>query len=105
MAVLVFMPPGHTGCTVLGVVGFASTCTIYGVLCVYASELFPTPLRTMAFGVSVAGTKIGAMVAPFIATMTPYWIPSLVFAILPLIASAFCIMLPETKGQLLFDMI
>ncbi|XP_075972072.1 solute carrier family 22 member 13-like isoform X2 [Anticarsia gemmatalis] len=105
MTILVFVPPGHTGCTILGIIGFAATCTTFGVLCVYVSELFPTPLRTMAFGLSSAGAKIGAMVAPFIATINPHWIPSVVFAVLPFVASIFCVLLPETKGKKLPDMI
>ncbi|KAJ8733083.1 hypothetical protein PYW08_001381 [Mythimna loreyi] len=103
MIILMFVPPGHTGCTILGIIGFAATCTTFGVLCVYVSELFPTPLRTMAYGLSSAGAKIGAMVAPFIATIDPHWIPSLIFAVLPFIASVFCVLLPETKGRQLQD--
>ncbi|KAF9799070.1 hypothetical protein SFRURICE_008580, partial [Spodoptera frugiperda] len=99
MTILIFVPPGHTGCTILGIIGFAATCTTFGVLCVYVSELFPTPLRTMAYGLSSAGAKIGAMVAPFVATINPHWIPSLIFAVLPFIASMFCVILPETKGR------
>uniref|UniRef100_A0A2A4J566 Major facilitator superfamily (MFS) profile domain-containing protein n=1 Tax=Heliothis virescens TaxID=7102 RepID=A0A2A4J566_HELVI len=105
MAILMFVPPGHTGCTILGIIGFAATCTTFGVLCVYVSELFPTPLRTMAYGLSSGGAKIGAMVAPFIATINPHWIPSMIFAVLPFIASLFGVLLPETKGRQLQDML
>lgn len=103
MTILMFVPRGHLGCTILGIIGFAATCTVFGILCVYVSELFPTPLRTMAYGLTSAGAKIGAMVAPFIATINPHWIPSMIFAILPFSASMFCVILPETKGRNLLD--
>lgn len=86
-----------------GVISFSATCTTFAVLYVYTSELFPTPLRNMAYGFSSMGSKVGAMVAPFIAVLSPHWVPSLIFVIVPFIASMFCFMLPETKGKTLRD--
>lgn len=87
----------------MGVIGFSATFTTFAVLYVYTSELFPTPLRNMSYGLSSMGSKLGAMVAPFIAVLSPHWVPSVIFAVVPFIAAVFCTMLPETKGKTLKD--
>lgn len=105
MATIIFVEHGHWLCTIIALTGLAATCTAFAVLYVYVSELFPTPLRNMAYGLSSAGAKVGAMVAPYVALLSPQWIPSLVFAVVPIVAVVFCIVLPETKGQRLKDSI
>lgn len=57
----------------------------------------------MGFSISAAGSKLGATLAPFVASLRPRWAASLVFATLPMIAALVCLLLPETKGQRLRD--
>lgn len=70
----------------------------------FTSELFPTVARNMAMGVSSTASRVGSMLAPFVAGITHgAWIPPLIFAVGPLIAAAVCWYLPETKGKKLMD--
>lgn len=62
-------------------------------------------MRNMGFSISAAGSKLGATVAPFVATLKPQWIASIIFATLPIIAAVICVLLPETKGKKLSDTI
>lgn len=103
MSSIIFIEHGHWLCTIIALFGLAATSTAFAVLYVYVSELFPTPLRNMAYGLSSAGAKIGAMAAPFVALLSPQWIPSLVFAVVPILAVIFCAVLPESKGNHLKD--
>lgn len=103
MFLLIFVPLDHWSATALGVAGMSASSMTFNVIYVYTSELYPTEIRNMAFGLGTAGAKVGAIVAPFVATLSPHWIPSIIFATLPVIAACICFVLPETKGKKLQD--
>lgn len=103
MILLIFAEDYFWPATILGFVGFSAVTSIFTVTYIYASELFPTPLRNMAFGITSTGAKFGAMVAPFIANLKPQWLPSVVFAGLLFVGALSCLPLPETKGRNLKD--
>lgn len=103
MFLLIFVPSDHWSAIVLGVAGMSASTMIFNVAYVYTSELYPTEIRNMAFGICTAGGKIGATIAPFVATLSPFWVPSLIFAALPILAACICFILPETKGQKFLD--
>ncbi|XP_052740651.1 solute carrier family 22 member 13 [Bicyclus anynana] len=105
MTGLIFTPNGHWSTTLLGVVGFSASSATYAVTYLYQAELFPTPLRNMSFGIVCAAGMVGAMIAPFIANMSPVWVPSLIFSLMSIVAVGFCLLLPETKGKNLKDTI
>lgn len=105
MVLLIFTADYYWARTILGVIGFGAINSIFGIIYVYVSELFPTPMRNMAFGAASIGAKFGAMAAPFIANLRPPWVPCLVFAAILFAATGFCLPLPETKGQPLKDTI
>ncbi|XP_023940654.2 solute carrier family 22 member 13 isoform X2 [Bicyclus anynana] len=105
MTGLIFTPEGHWATTLLGVVGFSASSATYAVTYLCQAELFPTPLRNMSFGIVSAAGKVGSMIAPFIANMSPKWVPSLIFSVLSVVAVGFCLLLPETKGKNLKDTI
>merc|ERR1719329_2119874 len=76
----------------------------YVVLYVYASEVYPTKVRTTGCGVSFAGGRIGAMLAPLAYELLTSWTQTY----LPffLIAAFLCFtnvplidLLPETSGS------
>nr|XP_034829888.1 organic cation transporter protein-like isoform X1 [Maniola hyperantus] len=105
MTGLIFTPAGHWSTTCLGVIGFTASSATYAVTYMYQAELFPTPLRNMSFGIVSAAGKVGSMAAPFIAKLSPIWVPSLIFSVLSVVAVGFCLLLPETKGKNLKDTI
>lgn len=105
MVCLVFIPASTWVSTMFGFIGVASAFLNFCVLYIFVTELYPTPMRNMGFSISAAGSKLGATVAPFVATLKPQWIASIIFATLPIIAAVICVLLPETKGKKLSDTI
>ncbi|CAB3239596.1 unnamed protein product [Arctia plantaginis] len=103
MICLIFIPAGTWVSTMLGFIGVAAAFLNFCVLYIFVTELYPTPMRNMGFSISAAGSKFGATVAPFVATLKPQWIASTIFAILPIMAAVICFLLPETKGKKLSD--
>ncbi|PZC71534.1 hypothetical protein B5X24_HaOG213178 [Helicoverpa armigera] len=103
MVILIFLPNGTWVSTIFGMIGVMCSCLNFCVIYLYVIELYPTAIRNMGFSLSSSGSKLGAMVAPFLASIQPRWIASLIFAILPFIAAAICLLLPETKGRKLRD--
>ncbi|XP_013172468.1 PREDICTED: solute carrier family 22 member 13-like isoform X1 [Papilio xuthus] len=103
MILLIFAEDYYWPATILGIIGFGAVSSIFTVTYIYASELFPTPLRNMAFGLTSTGAKFGAMVAPFIANLKPQWVPSVVFAGMLFVGALSCLPLQETKGRNLKD--
>lgn len=79
----------------------------YATVYVYTPEAYPTDLRTTSLGACSAVSRIGGMLAPFIArafTGSPenpnLTFPILFFAVICFVGSIFSMMLPlETKGR------
>lgn len=103
MIILLCLQSGTWVSSLFGIIGvlaaFVNFCAVY----LYVIELYPTSIRNMGFSLSSSSSKIGAMLAPFLATLQPRWVPSLIFAVLPFIAAVICLLLPETKGRKLRD--
>ncbi|GLV31844.1 uncharacterized protein CBL_07604 [Carabus blaptoides fortunei] len=79
----------------------------FNILYVYSGELFPTVVRNMGMGSASMFSRVGSMVAPFVAelgTVQP-WLPPLIFGLMPLISTAACFRLPETLNNKLPDTI
>ncbi|XP_011504688.1 PREDICTED: organic cation transporter protein-like [Ceratosolen solmsi marchali] len=80
-----------------GIVGMSvSFTTVY----LYSGELFPTVIRNIGVGTSSMCARIGSMVAPFVVSLgtIKFWLPPIIFGVLPLIGAALCVLLPETAG-------
>lgn len=103
MIILLCVPKGSWIASMFGVIGVCFAFVNFAIMYLYVTELYPTPIRNMGFSLSSSGSKIGAMVAPFVANLNSTWIASLIFAVLPFVAVAICILLPETKGSKLRD--
>lgn len=73
----------------------------------FTTELFPTVVRNMALGASSMSSRVGSMLAPFVAGLgsAGLWVPPAVFAVAPLVAAAACFCLPETKGVKMPDVL
>ena len=72
----------------------------FGVIFVHASELYPTPIRSIAVGLASAAGRIGGVLAPLVNALGHYvsWLPMLIFAILGSIQVMSTFWMPETLG-------
>lgn len=78
------------------------TSQLYTVGSICSSELFPTPIRNMAYAVNQLSSRIGNTIAPYFFYLAVYQenIPYLVMALITAIsACAFYALIPETKGH------
>ena len=65
----------------------------------YTLEVYPTPVRSLNFGVNVTFGNIGSILAPMIYEYMPSWMFLLVFAVLSMFHSILLMFLPETVGK------
>ncbi|XP_037868070.1 organic cation transporter protein [Bombyx mori] len=89
----------------IGSTAVSSASGAFATVYMFTTELFPTVARNMAMGASSTVSRIGSMLAPFIAglTATGPWIPPTVFGLVPFAAAVACYCLPETRGKKLKD--
>lgn len=80
---------------------------VFIVVYLYASEIFPTVVRNAGIGLVSMLCRVGSMAAPFVADMGTlgHWIPPFIFGLMPLIAAALSLLMPETKGVQLLNTI
>lgn len=86
-------------CGVVGIFGMAGT---YNLLLVYAAELFPTVVRTVALGCKAQGSQMGAILAPIVVLLGER-VPFVVFGVLAIIGGLLVLCLPETMNKPLYD--
>ena len=65
----------------------------------YTLEVYPTPVRSLNFGVNVTFGNIGSILSPMVYEYMPSWMFLLVFAGLCVFHSFLLIFLPETEGK------
>ncbi|CAF1528287.1 unnamed protein product [Rotaria sp. Silwood1] len=76
----------------------------YGIIYVYANELFPTRIRNTGMGMCSMVARIGAIVGTTSNDMLArLWVnlPTVLFGILSLVAALLVLMLPETLNKTL----
>jgi MFS family permease len=90
----------------LAFVGKFMLCITFSGVFLYASEVFPTAIRTQGMGVSSVSARLGGILAPLVVVVlgqesrdAPMW----VFGLVSLLAGACSIRLPETLNQFLAD--
>ncbi|XP_045101089.1 organic cation transporter-like protein [Portunus trituberculatus] len=91
---------------ILAVFGKMATSSSFQTVVFYASELYPTEIRTRGISTSAMVSRIGSMAAPFINDMVgpAYpWAPFVIFGLGSLLAAAVTLLLPETRGHTLPD--
>ncbi|KAE8807693.1 Solute carrier family 22 member 15-like protein [Hordeum vulgare] len=93
------MRVARMACGVVGIFGMAAT---YNLLLVYASELFPTVVRTVALGCKAQGSQMGAILAPMVVLLGER-VPFAMFGVLAIIGGLLVLCLPETKNRPLYD--
>ncbi|XP_063078683.1 organic cation/carnitine transporter 2-like [Engraulis encrasicolus] len=79
----------------------------YGLIFVYSSELFPTVIRNMGLGVGTTAAGIGSIISPYIAYIGTYnrILPFILMGILAALSGGLSLLLPETKGEKLPELI
>jgi len=101
-----FLPTGFltTCAAMLGKFGIAAS---FAIIFVYASELFPTTLRSLAMGMSSTSARVGGVLAPQVVLLVSISeaLPLLVFGIVAFTAGLSMLPLPETLGKPLPDTI
>ena len=65
----------------------------------YTLEVYPTPVRSVNFGVNVTCGNIGSILAPMVYEYMPSWMFLSFFAFLSVFHSFLLIFLPETEGK------
>ena len=65
----------------------------------YTLEVYPTPVRSVNFGVNVTFGNLGSILSPLIYEYLPIWLFLCVFAFLSIFHSFLLIFLPETVGK------
>jgi OCT family organic cation transporter-like MFS transporter 4/5 len=88
------------GWRVLAFVAKFGATLAFSAVYVWTAELFPTDIRTVAFGLCNVVARSGGMLAPVIVQLSSIskMVPSLVFGVIALSGSLVCILLPETVG-------
>jgi MFS family permease len=87
---------------VTGIIAKAGVTVFYGILMTYTSELYPTQLRSRAYGVCMVSGRFSMIVMPFILSWTDQFEKvraPLVLSLMMFISIAFLRWLPETHNQ------
>ncbi|XP_063878559.1 organic cation transporter-like protein [Scylla paramamosain] len=95
-----------TAVLVLAMAGKMAIAAGFQTVVFYASELFPTEIRSRGIGTSTMVSRIGSMMAPFINDMVGAaypWAPFVIFGLSSLLAATVTLLLPETRGHTLPD--
>ncbi len=97
---LAFVPKDNSKLTLaFYLLGKGASAMAFSMVFLVTSELYPTNLRTQAVGACSTISRVGCLLAPFIAPLAKVWqpLPLLVLG-LPAILSAFInLKLPETR--------
>ncbi|KAL4240698.1 hypothetical protein ACF0H5_001490 [Mactra antiquata] len=107
VGVIQYVDTPHQG-LITNIFAFASKMGIavgWGCLIVYSTEIFPTVVRTTAYGLCNTSARIGGMVAPQIVFLNDK-IPGLMYflsAALMIISSVIFFTFPDTKDKVLED--
>ncbi|XP_033124960.1 organic cation transporter protein-like [Anneissia japonica] len=90
----------HMWVATLGMVGKFWITASYTLIYIVAAEIYPTPIRNTAIGVSSMIGSIGAIIAPQIlfAGVIFEQLPYLIFGGLAIAAGLVMLLLPETRG-------
>ncbi|XP_072020772.1 organic cation transporter protein-like [Amphiura filiformis] len=88
--------------TCVAMIGKFSISASYGVIYIYATELFPTPVRSSGLGACCMASELSGIVTPLILTLgLLIWgpLPLLIFGGAAVIAGILTLLFPETMGE------
>ena len=67
--------------TIFAIVGKFGVSGTFGVIYVHASELYPTPVRSIGVGIASAMGRVGGILAPLVASLDGF-VPMIIFGTL-----------------------
>ncbi|CRK99712.1 CLUMA_CG012990, isoform A [Clunio marinus] len=102
MLALTFTDPNNTNVTVtLTTIALTGLYISFPTVYLYGGEIYPTVIRNVGIGLASVCSRIGSMIAPFVATnlaeVYPL-LPPVIFGIVPIIGGCLVFFLPETRG-------
>ena len=71
----------------------------------YTLEVYPTPVRSVNFGMNVTFGNIGSILAPLVYEYLPSWLFLFIFALFSVFHAILLIFLPETVGKPMIESI
>ncbi|XP_071836828.1 solute carrier family 22 member 13-like [Apostichopus japonicus] len=82
-------------------IGKFSIALVFAIVCLYASEIFPTVLRNKGMGLVGIASRVGALLAPFVLLMENSLpqVPMILFGAVAIVPSLLVLVLPEMKGR------
>ncbi|KAG1682444.1 Solute carrier family 22 member 6-B [Nymphon striatum] len=85
----------------LAICGRFVTTITFIMTYVFTAELFPTPLRSSAFGTGSMFSRVGGIAAPYVATVIEVWrpLPVLILGSCGIIGGIVLLFLPETLNK------
>ncbi|CAH1796213.1 unnamed protein product [Owenia fusiformis] len=97
-----FIPKGLGGLsTALVMIGKLAISSSFGILWIYAPEIYPTNFRNIGLGFASASGRIAGILAPYtgyVDTLIP-WFSGVTFGVAALISAFLGILLPETLNR------
>ena len=71
----------------------------------YTLEVYPTPVRSVNFGMNVTFGNIGSILSPLVYEYLPSWLFMLIFALFSIFHAILLLFLPETVGRPMIETI
>ncbi|XP_062380656.1 solute carrier family 22 member 4-like [Sardina pilchardus] len=103
-----FVPEDLNALTItLAMIGKLGVTGAFSFVYFYSTELFPTVVRNMGLGVTSMASRIGSTLAPYIAYIGTYnkVLPYILMGSISVVCGLLSLLLPETKGAELPELI
>ncbi|XP_022107241.1 solute carrier family 22 member 13-like [Acanthaster planci] len=93
--------PTGTWRIVVAMVGKFCISATFGIIYLYSTELFPTPVRVVGLGLCSVAARIGGILSPIILLLknSVADLPLILFGSSTVVAGFLALLLPETRGQ------
>ncbi|XP_054452737.1 organic cation/carnitine transporter 2-like [Anoplopoma fimbria] len=97
----------HVMLQVLALMGKIGVSATYGLVFLFFTELIPTVVRSMGFGIASTAAHVGTIICPYVIYMGVYSkiLPYIVFGTISIMAAAVTMLLPDTRNSKLPELI
>ena len=100
--VIPIIPTNQTSLIIaMSMLGKLAISVSFGVMYIFAAELFPTQLRNTGIGGSSMSGRLGGLLCPYVNLLIHEWkpLPNLIYGTLTISAAMFTLLLPETLNR------